>query len=40
MAAESVKQGHLDSSHSIEVTDSAGACLFKVTFMQVVDVVG
>jgi hypothetical protein len=40
MAAESVRQEHHDLSHYIELTDYADACLFKVTFMQVVDVVG
>jgi hypothetical protein len=38
MAAQSVGVGHLNLSHCIEVTDSAGTCLLKVTFGEVVEV--
>jgi hypothetical protein len=36
MAAESVKAGHLDLSHRVEVTDEGGAPVFKVMFGEVV----
>lgn len=32
MAAESVRTGHLDLSHNIEVTDESGATCFRVSF--------
>ena len=38
MAAESVRQGHLDLSHTIEVTDESGARLFRVPFGDVVQI--
>lgn len=38
MAAESVKKGHLDLSHFVEVSNAAGTTLFKVTFGNVVEV--
>jgi hypothetical protein len=40
MAAESVKAGHLDLSHRVEVTDEGGALVFKVMFGEVVTVLG
>jgi hypothetical protein len=40
LAAAYVRQGYLDFSHYVEVTDSSGNCLFKVTFRDVVDVIG
>lgn len=38
MAAESVRKGHLNLAHFVEVTDEAGAALFRVEFGQVIDV--
>lgn len=40
MAAESVRVGHLDLSHYVEVADENGETLFKVTFGDVVSVRG
>lgn len=40
MAAESVKKGHLDLSHYVEVADESGETLFKVRFGDVVCVRG
>jgi hypothetical protein len=40
MAAESVRAGHLDVSHSVEVTDESGQHLFSVTFGEVVEIRG
>jgi hypothetical protein len=37
MAAESVRVGHLDLSHYVEVADIAGRALFRVTFAEVVE---
>lgn len=39
MAAESVRKGHLDLSHFIEVATDSGPPLFKVTFGEVVTVI-
>jgi hypothetical protein len=36
MAAESVRLGHLDLSHFIEVVDEGGHCHFRVEFRDVV----
>ena len=36
LAAETVSEGRLNLSHFIEVTDQAGAVLFRVTFGDVV----
>jgi hypothetical protein len=38
MAAESVRQGHLNLSHFVEVIDASGNKVFKVTFGEVVAV--
>ena len=38
MAGESASHGHLNLSHCIEVTDTDGASLKKVTFGDVVNV--
>lgn len=40
MAAESVRSGHLDLSHYVEVADESGETLFKVRFGDVVCVRG
>lgn len=40
MAAESVKVGHLDLSHNVEVADENGDTLFAVTFGDVVAIRG
>ncbi len=40
MAAESVRMGHLDLSHNVEVTDENGDTLFTVAFGEVVAVRG
>jgi hypothetical protein len=40
MAAESVREGHLDLSHSIEVADHARERLFSVTFGEAVKITG
>ena len=36
MAAESVRDGHLNLSHFVEVADEGGAPFFRVTFGEVV----
>jgi hypothetical protein len=38
MAAESVRRGRLDLSHSVQVTDSDGTSLFYVTFGEAVTI--
>jgi len=40
MAAESVKAGHLDLSHRVEVTDAGGSFVFTVRFGEVVAILG
>jgi hypothetical protein len=40
MAAESVRRGHLNLDHFIEVSDDVGRTLFKVTFADVITVTG
>ena len=40
MAAESVRKGHLDLSHYIEVATDSGTSLFRLTFGEVVEVRG
>ena len=40
MAAESVREGRLDLSHYVEVTDVDGASLARVTFGEAVKIVG
>ena len=40
MAAESVRLGRLDRSHFIEVAGETGDCLFRVTFGDVVSILG
>jgi hypothetical protein len=36
LAAESVRQGHFDGHHRIDVTDEAGACVGAVRFDEAV----
>lgn len=38
MAAESVRKGHLNLAHYVEVVDEAGDILFTVPFGEVVDI--
>lgn len=40
MAAESVREGHIDLRHFIEVAGASGKRFFKVSFGEVVDIVG
>lgn len=40
MAAESVKNGHLDRRHFIDVASEGGAPSFRVTFGEVVRIIG
>ena len=40
MAGESAREGHIDKAHYIEVFDGAGNSLFRVTFGEVVTIIG
>ena len=40
MAAENVREGRLNLSHYIEVTDDAGETVYTVHFGEVVEIVG
>lgn len=40
MAAESLRHGHLNLAHFVEVTDEHGQSLIKVTFGEVVTISG
>ncbi len=40
MAAESVRQGHLDRAHYVAVTDENGDTLFSTTFREAVRIIG
>ena len=40
MASESVRQGHLDLAHFVEVTGDDGHPLFRVKFGEVVRIIG
>ena len=40
MAGESARAGHIDKAHYIEVFDEAGTALFRVTFGEVVTIIG
>lgn len=40
MAGESARNGHIDRRHYVEVADDAGNPLFRVTFGEVVTIIG
>ena len=40
MAGESARHGHIDRAHYVEVADDTGNSLFRVTFGEVVRIIG